>query len=84
MEKKTIIVILIMAILLLAIPLTVKLVETQRQIISKATGNEIRFVTSDTLKCTGSGSTQRCTTTTPEVEIQLDSPFGSPMPTPTP
>lgn len=70
-----------MAILLLAIPLTVRLVETQLQLQSKATGNEIRFVTSDTLKCAGEGNQQRCATTTPDVEIQLDSPFGSPLPT---
>lgn len=80
MDKKTIIGILLAAILLLAIPLSVKLLKSQLQLKSKASGNEIRFVTSDTLKCpSGNGI---CTTSTPDVSVQLDSPFGSPAPSP--
>lgn len=80
MDKKVVIQILILAILILAIPLSVRLIQTQTQLKSRAVGEGIVPVESDTLKCTGSGAGQKCTTTRPEVELKLDSPFGSPVP----
>lgn len=69
---------LAVAIVLVAIPFAVKLVETRQQLKSKASGDEIKFVESNTLKCKGND----CTTTKPDIEVELHSPFGGPQPTP--
>ena len=78
MSKKTIIGVLIAGILILAIPLTVKLVQTQLQLKSRASGNEISFPDTDThsQKCQGNV----CTTTKADIQIQLDSPYGPQAP----
>lgn len=80
MDKKAVIQTLILAIIILAIPLSVRLAQTQQQLKSKAAGEGIVPVEGDTLKCSGSGAQQVCTTTKAAVEIKLDSPFGSPAP----
>ena len=70
-SKKNIITYLILVIVIVAVPLGVRLVQTQTQLKSKAaTGNEIKFVESNTLKCDATS----CTTTTSEVEVEIKAP----------
>ncbi len=74
-SKKNIITYLMLAIVALAIPLGVKLVQTQQTLKSRAaTGNEIKFVPkTGELECTS----DRCTTTKPEVQVEIQAPADS-------
>ena len=72
-SKKNIITYLILAIIVLAIPVGVRIVETQRALQSKATGNEITFP--DLTRVDSAGNP---ITTTTQIKIKLDSPFGPP------
>lgn len=64
--------------MIVAIPLTVKLVQTQQQLKSKATGNEI---TCPKLTQDAAGN---CLAKDVNLELVLDSPYGSPSPSPSP
>ena len=72
LNKKNLISILILAILVMAVPLTINLVR-QRQ-ISKSravTGNEIKFVEkTGELECVS----DKCTTTKPDVQVEIQAP----------
>lgn len=75
-SKKNLIPYLILAIFILAIPLGVKLVQTQTQLKSRAAGGDITFRgTGVTCPATG-----ECSATEAQIEVVLDSPFGSPLP----
>lgn len=84
LSKKNITTFLIIGILVLVIPFTVKLVERQQTLKSRAAGeNAITFVPGDNIECDASGN---CTTTDSTVELELKSPIGPPgtiVPTPT-
>lgn len=85
--KKNIISFLVIGILLLSIPFGVRLALEQTQLRSRAAGNEITFVTGDTVACTTTNGKETCTTTSDTVPVELRSPFGppgSPIATPTP
>lgn len=72
-SKKNLISFLLLAILILAIPLIVRLVQQQTQIKSKAaSGNEITF---PDLRKDERGN---FVTKSPQIKILLDSPFGPP------
>lgn len=60
-----------MAILILAIPVGVNLVQRQQQLKIRATGEEIKF-SGEGVTCNTAG----CTTTEPDITIELTSPFG--------
>lgn len=64
-----------MAILIVAIPLAVRLVQTQQQFKSRAAGDEIKFVESETLTCDDQGA---CTTSSTTIAMELTSPLGPP------
>lgn len=72
-DKKNVITYLILAILVLAIPLSVRLVQTQQQLTTKAAKDEI---TCPEAKLEGGV----CVTKTPEIKLKLDSPFGPAKP----
>lgn len=73
-SKKKILAMLAVAILLLAIPFGVKLVQQQQEIRSKASAsNPINFI-GEEVKCEASG----CTTKSSTVKVELTSPFGPP------
>lgn len=74
-SKKNIITYLILAILVLAIPLGVKLVQTQQQLKSKAALETVTF-RGEGVNCPATGE---CTATQPQIEVVLDSPFGPPL-----
>lgn len=71
-SKKNLIPYLILLILVLAIPLGVRLVQTQQQLQSRAAGGEVSFRGSG-VTCPATGE---CTATQPQIEVVLDSPFG--------
>lgn len=71
-SRKNLIPLLFLAILILAIPLGLKLVQQTQQLTSKAAG-DIK-ITGEGVSCTGN----ECTTTSPNFKIELDSPFGPP------
>lgn len=76
LSKKNIVTFLILAIILLAIPLGVRLIQTQQAIIkSRATGTEVTF---PDLKQNTEGNFE---TTTGNVKVRLNSPFGPPVST---
>lgn len=72
-NKKNIITYLTLAIIILAIPVGVKLVQKEQALKSSATGNEITFP--DLKKSDAEGNP---ITESPQVKIKLDSPFGPP------
>lgn len=73
-SKKNIISYLIMAILIVAIPVAVKLVQTQQLLKSRAAGGgEITVLEDDKTKCPTQDS---CTTSSTTVQLKLTSPFG--------
>jgi len=73
-SKKNLIAYLLLAIIAAAIPIGVKLVQTQQLLRSKAveTGNEVTF---PKLKQDAQGN---YVTNTTQIEVRLDSPFGPP------
>lgn len=73
-SRKNIITYLLLAIIAAAIPVGVKLVQTQKLLRSQAavTGNEVTF---PRLKHDAQGN---FVTNTTQIEIRLDSPFGPP------
>jgi|SRR3989344_4470108 len=73
-SKKNILSYLMVAIIILAIPVAVKLVQTSQQLKTQASGSEIKFVESEKLTCANND----CKTTDPIIEIELHSPFGPP------
>lgn len=73
LSKKNLISLLLLAILILAIPLGVRLARQQQILKSRAVADPIKF--------TGSGvdcSKQECVTTSPTINIELTSPLGPP------
>ncbi|MBI2017819.1 hypothetical protein HYS92_02105 [Candidatus Daviesbacteria bacterium] len=74
-SKKNIATFLILAIITLAIPLGVRMVQTQQAILkSKAAGTEMAF---PDLKQNNEGNFE---STTGSVKVQLNSPLGPPVP----
>ena len=73
LNKKNIITLLLLAILVLAIPVGVRLVKTQQILQSRATGGGITFRGTG-VACPASGE---CSTTERQIEVVLDSPFGA-------
>ncbi|MBI4029429.1 MAG: hypothetical protein HY376_03620 [Candidatus Blackburnbacteria bacterium] len=76
LSKKNIITFLLLAIIAAAIPVGVKLVQTQQLLRSQAveTGNEVTF---PKLKQDAQGN---YVTNTTQIEVKLQSPFGPPAP----
>lgn len=74
LTKKNIITFLVVILLLLAIPITVKLVQQQQQIKSKAAGDPITFTGPNISK----DSSGQYVTTDPTVQVELNSPLGPP------
>jgi len=72
-SKKNIITFLIIGILLASIPVGVRLAQEQQQLKSKAAALNVSFPTSNSLKQDNSGN---FTTTSPEIQIRVASPFG--------
>lgn len=80
-SKKNIISYLILAIIILAIPIGVRLAQQQTQLRSLATGDEIKFSgTGVTCDPNAASNEVGCKTTSGTVKIELTSPFGSPAP----
>lgn len=73
LTKRNIISFLIIAVLLLAIPFSLKLIQQRQNIKSKATSDPISFATggSTGVTCDGSGN---CTTTNTTVQVELRAP----------
>lgn len=79
LSKKNLIQLLILAVLILAIPIGVHLIQTQQILKSKASGQEkIEFVGSGVVggRCSGNN----CETKDPAVDIEVTSPLGPPAP----
>lgn len=73
-SKKNIITFLLIGILLAAIPVAVRLAQQQQQLKSRAGGGpDVTFVTNDKVKVDSGGN---FTTTTPDIQVQVTSPFG--------
>lgn len=76
LSKKNIITFLILAILILAIPLSVSLLK-QQVLKARATGQEIKFSgTGVTCDPNAAPNEVGCTTTSQTIRIELTSPFG--------
>jgi len=70
-SKKNIIAYLLLAILALAIPLGVRLVETQtEQLQIQAAGGDLRFPKTETQECRG----DECTTTSEVIKVEIKAP----------
>lgn len=83
LTKKNIITFLVIAIGLLTIPFSVKLVEQTNVLRTKATGNEIYFLPEDNISC-DDVSESNCRTSDTKVKVLLVSPLGPPgTPAPT-
>lgn len=74
LSKKNIIILLILAILMAGIPVAVQVVQKQRALQSKATGDEITF---PDIQQDASGN---YVTKNPNIKIRLNSPFGRATP----
>lgn len=73
LTRKNVITALLIGILLLAVPFTVKLVQTQVQLKSKASAEPpIKFITSDTLNY--DSQKKEYTTTSPTFDLELRTP----------
>ncbi len=72
-SRKNIIYYLILLILILAIPLSIRLVQTQQQLKSRAAAGEVSF-RGEGVNCPAAGE---CTATQSQIEVVLDSPFGA-------
>lgn len=76
LTKKNIISLLILAIIMVSIPLGVRLAQNQQILKSQAAEEPILFSSSeglpDSVKCTG----QNCTTTSPIIDIKVESTLG--------
>lgn len=72
-SKRNIIGILLIAIMLLAIPVAVRLAQEQQQLRSQAAGEGDIIFTGTSVK---QDSTGNFTTTSPDVQIKVTSPFG--------
>lgn len=68
-NKKNLITLVLIGILLLAIPVGINLLKQQQIIQSRATGDEIKF-SGTSVKCSGGD----CTTTSPTVQVDLTPP----------
>lgn len=79
-SKGNIISFLMIAILIVAIPVVVNLAQKQQQLKSQAAGEEIKF-SGPTVTCDSGAATGEvgCSTTAPEVRVELNSPFGNPI-----
>lgn len=75
LTKKNIINLLLLAVIILAIPVAVKLVQTQQQLQSQAT--TVGGFSFPELRQDSAGN---YVTNTPNVKVQLNSPFGPPTP----
>lgn len=75
-SKRNLISYLILLILILAIPLGLRLVQTQQKLASRAAGGEVTF-RGEGVDCPVTGE---CTATRSQIEVVLDSPFGPPGP----
>ena len=74
-SKKSIITFLMIGIVLLAIPFSVKYLQQTNILKTRATGDEITFVAGDNINCDGSG---KCKTAETTVQVLLKSPLGPP------
>lgn len=74
-SKRNIIIYLVLAIIILTIPLVVGLAQKQTQLKSSAANADFKFVpqSDNSVKCDTSG--ENCTTTTPNIQIRITSPF---------
>ena len=79
-SKKNLITYLLLAILAVAIPLGIQMVQQQIELRTKATGEEIKF-SGTGVSCDPSipASGVQCTTTNPTITVELTSPFGGPV-----
>lgn len=68
-NKKNVMTLILIGILLLAIPVGITLLKQQQIIKSRATGDEIRFSGAG-VNCAGGN----CTTTSPDVQVELTPP----------
>ncbi len=80
LSKKNLIPFLVLLILIIAIPLALRLVQTQQILKSKAAGEAITFTSSSTAPNTVNCTQTVCTTTSPTFDIQVVSPLGAAAP----
>lgn len=78
-NKKNLLGLIILIVIIIAIPLTVRLVRQQQELRSKALETDpVHFVTTNGVTLDAQGYK----TTNPQVQIQLRSPLGPPVNTP--
>lgn len=78
LNKKNLLGLLVIGILVLVIPFGVKLVREQTALRSKASTDAVKFVTGEStgIECDSNGG--NCRTTSETVELELTSPLGEP------